>query len=207
LYNIHEVSKETILSWFTIKQLKLKFYIGPLKININLPTQNVADVKFEGDIMLYFSDKDPELLTQKLLDIGLEQKQMLWNISLLEFIKMKLNDLIGKIVNVPFNIHFQGVYLKTTLDKLVPLRHVESSFNCILIEKDPIIQKASNFQSLAGEVQARSISVDIGSGESDDIVLGKNRKLSIFHNEKSGVITELETLATYDPSSDKPEIL
>ena len=199
------VSKQTILSWLSIKQISLKIFpeITKAVLTINELSEKIRETtsSFSGLIYAYGKD-EPIKLLEFIFRAVLENKKLIFKLSLIEWLRLTEKRKHKKFP-VPFDLNFDNYYIKNNSGEKIRLIKVNSGVMVKFVESEAKIIEGRNVNGPNNEKIAKSIKVDMGKDFSTDIILKEKQDAHFYMTNSKGESIQLEKLLSYNPKTDK----
>ena len=210
LYTIDEISKEKIVSWFPISQLKMQIKIKlPLKIQFSGDSNDIKKLPQDYNLLVHYKNKKDisiHILGYVWNHLVIEKQQEIRSFLILNFLKRKDTERIDQHYSLPFSLTINGVHTIGNDNSKIVINKIDSELEVWFEESPSNIIGAQSYKNEKEITKANTVTIDIGKNQRSDIVFA-DEKLGIFHTDSKGNLYELKTLAKYDPKTDKLEIL
>jgi hypothetical protein len=207
LHCITDISPEIVTSWLAIKELSLKVTIYPFTIGLDVTQDEAEKLIIPDSLHINFYDGgEPAPIFCFVENILKTESRTIWSILTLDFMKSKKGEPRFKKRNIPYNIKLTGAFIYGHNQDKILVTRITSSIDAWLEESSATVKEAKALSNLDGVASARTVSVEVGSKDSVNLVLGAQSELHVYHTDEKGEINELVTLATYDPITDKLEL-
>ncbi len=203
LYDIKEIEQAVILKWFPITQLGLRFGIKTYNLFIDTTEEELNKLSHEKFSEFYFKGDEEKLEVIKFLtDRVLENKQELWGINILEFLKKGGSKSIGQSILLPFQIGLKDAYILSKNGISYTLMGIHGELESFFIERPLEVSNSQTYGS-NNEIKAGRLSIKAkDTNEQTDIIVTKD-KFKIFHTDNDGTTKEFGLITTFDPKTGK----
>lgn len=198
LYQLQNINHKTINGWIPeIRQVKLRYLLKG--INLHLDDDNVDENLKLKDALFYFYDgRQPQSIYEVIDKIISNKSKEIWSYTIYMFVDRSCVE-PQRIVNLPFQISLNGVFIVDETSKEKRVIGVESSVDAWLEEDNIVVEEVNSLVNFNNrEVKANNISIPIGEEKSN--LIFTNNKYSIFHTDKNGLTQELKNVFTHYPS-------
>jgi len=199
------VSKETILGWLPIKQLRLQLLpeIPEVILTINELKEKIEKTTstFDGYIYVY-KDITPLNIKEFIFNSALDNKKIFHNLAIIEWLRLDENQRLNNFI-VPFELKFKNYYIKNDIGEKIRLLKVKSGIMVKFVEREANIIEGRNILGQNNKEIAKSIKVEYEGNSTTDIILDKNQKAYFYITNSQGESVRLKKLFSYDPKSDK----
>ena len=205
LYNLSEISKESISQWFPITQLKPNLRLQlPFKIHVIGDKEDIERFQKNERIVIHFFEERESIFLDNLLWVSISEKQSeIKNCMLYDFIKKRNIEKSKIMTRIPFSIEFEGIYVLNEVGKKLEVSKIESEVIGWFDELPANIIEARNYYQKDSIPKAQVVTLDVGKEEVANVIFSNKNDLSIFHTKKDGQIYKMKTFLTYDPKTDK----
>lgn len=210
LYNLSEISKKEITTWFPIKQLKINIKLQlPFKIQVIGEESDFGNLPYDNELIVHYFGKEESIQISGFVwnSVVVKKQKEIQSLLFIDFMKRKSNDKIDKQTRIPFTLKVSGIYVLGKENKKLKISKIESEIVCWFEETPANIIEARKYEQSGSNPEASIVSLDVGREEVADIIFTQEDDISIFHTKNDGQIYQLKTLASYDPKTDKLEIM
>lgn len=205
LMTAHEVTPDVVRRWLPISQLSLRLLPRFKDVVLYLDNDDekyLKEVNSKFNKLLFQKNTSNSINIDSFLIESIKlNKEKLWVSALLEWMRLDDSKKMDAFF-IPFRLHFKEMVIYSFDNKEITLLGLEAKINVQFLKKPALIRCGNSLQDASGDVKANTISLDIGSGHTGDVILDKNQKASFYLTNELGETEKMVVLLTYDPKTD-----
>ncbi len=206
LYEVSELTADSINNWFPkVAKLRLQLQIVDVQFGLGTDDERILNADTKIKPQLY---KDGVAVHDHIFTLIKEEVKANYPCLKKEAVVQLLRNgeaLRNEGVVQSCEINFPSGFslLEVLTNEHIPLVqflvHVKMSF----IEELPDILNANSYNELNKENKLHQMSIDMGNDTKAEIVRTSDDRYEVFINNEIGELTQLSTLAVYDPEQDR----
>lgn len=188
-----------------IKQMKPIVHgeVKNIVLNLSSNEEKLKTIQENYKGAIFNNDSSEE--TNILIIIGKainRYKREIFGLALMEYMRLTHNQSDDIVLWVPFDLEFNGCYVRDEQDKLIRLTTAAFEVKVELTFIQPQNVMGRSLKHADGSIKAESLNLQINEGLQSHLVIKNNNDIDFFVTQNQET-RKLETLFTYDPKTDK----